>query len=79
MKTNRSTPLAEEVVQQIEAVKKTKIHPADLEEITTYKLTLPINKKRSHKFQAMCKEMDTDASKYLRRHIFACTEAGKLL
>ena len=79
MKTNKATPISKEVLEQVEAVKKTKVHPADLEEITSYKLTLPINKKRSHKFQAMCKDLDTDASKYLRRHIYDCVEAGKLL
>ena len=76
-KNNSAT--SKEVTKQIEAVKEGSVHPAELEEITRYKLTLPINKRRSHKFQALCKELDTDASKYLRSFIYRCTEAGKLL
>ena len=68
-----------EVEKEMEFAATEEKHPADLESIEKYKLTLPINKKRSHRFQALCKEFDTDASKHLRRYIFNCVEEGKLI
>ena len=78
MKTNNQK-VSKEATLQIAEVNKDQKHPADPGEGEKYKLTLPIDKKISHRFQALCKELYTDASKYLRRHIYDCTQAGKLI
>ncbi len=67
MKTIKSKPLTEEVVTAMKIVKQ-----------TNYKLTLPINKRLSHSFQTLCKELDTDASKQLRGYIEKCVTENKI-
>lgn len=67
MKTPKSKDRNQEVINAMDAAKK-----------TTYKLTLPINKRLSHTFQSLCKELDTDASKQLRNYIERCVESREL-
>lgn len=67
MKTPISKDRSQEVINAMDAAKK-----------TTYKLTLPINKRLSHTFQSLCKELDTDASKQLRNYIERCVESREL-
>ena len=68
MKTVTKQATSEEVQNAMNAVKQ-----------TTYKLTLPIDKRLSHTFQSLCKELDTDASKQLRSYIERCVEGRELL
>ena len=68
MKTVTNKARSEEVQDAMNAVKQ-----------TTYKLTLPIDKRLSHTFQSLCKELDTDASKQLRNYIERCVSGKELL
>ena len=68
MKTVTNKARSEEVQDAMNAVKH-----------TTYKLTLPIEKRLSHTFQSLCKELDTDAYKQLRNYIERCVEGRKLI
>jgi len=61
MKTPNNSKTTEEVKEAVSIVK-----------YSTYKLTLPIDKKLSHNFQSFCKDLDTDASKQLRNYIERC-------
>jgi len=61
MKTPKNGKITKEVKEAVGVVK-----------YSTYKLTLPIDKKLSHSFQSFCKDLDTDASKQLRNYIERC-------